>query len=158
MSEIMNVLTLVEPLKQSSRETAMALPTEFLEETRKALSTNDWTQVGALFRTGQFIGYNGEFLISGPYSVLRKGRRTELPTLIRGRCLPHEPLDHLGDFASELSGGPIEPLSTLLPVEIYQTRRKSPPFEGGDIRRPYANAGSACGPKFFLSLSKERGT
>jgi len=90
----------------SSRENvdAVGLPHSFLRSTVRALETNNWTEVGGAFVNGDFIGSDGDFLLIGPYKVVRGAAESVALTGIYGRALPVPPMPDFGDPIQALFG------------------------------------------------------
>ncbi len=91
---------------------------DFLRMNIQALENRNWDKVGEAFRYERFFHESGNFIMAAPYSALRKGVRTALPTLIIGRVLTRSNIDHLRALADEIFEKPSERLNTLIPVEI----------------------------------------
>lgn len=105
-------------LEQISRDENHGLPADFLQLTRRALVTQDWTCLTVPFLEHGFLGSDRTFLLVAPYTVRRGGRDCTGLSALYGAVLPHRGIQHAEAIATELFGPLRQPISRVLPIRV----------------------------------------
>jgi hypothetical protein len=93
------------------------LPVAWTAALANALATDDWTYVGRQFAHEKFIGRNAFYLLAGPYTIARGGRRLTRLSLSVGRVLPHRVLiPQIEQVSRHLFGAPRQRVPRVIPV------------------------------------------
>lgn len=104
--------------KLSKSADSYGLPRTFSEETLIALDTGDWNRLSEPFRRCEFIGGDGTFLLIGPYTIRRLGRRTTILTAIYGRVVRQEPIAGLEAELVKLFGRLNQHVPMIIPFQV----------------------------------------
>src|SRR5438876_8662711 len=105
-------------LELSKSSNSYGLPGKFLEETATALTTGNWDSLSEPFKYREFVGNDGTFLLLGPYTVRRRGRKITTMMAIYGQVIPLEPTVGLEAELERVFGTLRQRVTVILPIKV----------------------------------------
>jgi hypothetical protein len=93
-------------------------PLGWVEANAKALDSGDYGALSLPFRDLQFVGPDGDFVLCGPYTVVREAGRHEAMSGLVGRVIEHPRLPELEGLIEEICGRLGEPIPRVIPVQV----------------------------------------
>jgi Family of unknown function (DUF6014) len=95
-------------------------PQAWVKQTIESLLSGDYSELRTPFCEIKFVGPDGDFVLAGPYTVLREAQQDQRLSGIVGRTLPPPDLPVLDHQIEELVGPLRQSVPHLLPVEVIQ--------------------------------------
>lgn len=123
-------------------------PVPWLRSTACALQIGEWSRLCEGYLNQDFVGPDGQFLIVGPYRVLRGGEASVRMSAVWGQVIPlgHPLLGEMGTLLQEVFGTLKQPVARVLPIHIHACAGNIGGPEGEPFVVPQWAFADNCGP------------